>query len=820
MNSASTSVSVKDPAERKNRQRADMEELVATASQQRNWRGIAIALLVILIVCALIVTAVIIATPRDEVENPGEKFTFQDYIKHELNPAAFSAMWIPGSNQFLYSSSAHDFSLFNCTTNTSTIIMGKNEFKLLEPKEFVISADGQYLLLKTKVTQVYRYSSKAEYAIYNIHTRENPKTLHGPDRNSLMQYVAWSPTEHSLIVVQNNNIFYKADVNAEYVQLTTSGVPGLIYNGLPDWVYEEEVLATDNAVWWSTQSTYLLYAVFNDSRVPTFHFPVYGELDNAYTSDHKIAYPKAGYPNPAFTLNIVKLSTRDLVTLHPPNELSGFEYYFTTVVWRNDQEVLITWMNRSQNFAIQSVCTGSNGSCYTSVEIKAESGWLDLLVPPIVSKDGSKYFWILPAKEGENGYYKHVVMVDVRGSERVDQKKFLTHGTWEVTEIVGYNENTQKVYFLSPGTDPRRMHLYSVDIPDKVVKCESCNFNDQCQYNQVSMATTAEYYILECLGPGIPFYSLMTIDGAEVHSLEDNSLFAEKISKKALPLIKYEQITLANGEKLWAKMLLPPVLKMNEILTYPLILHVYGGPGTQMVTEKYSIDWHTYMTSSREVICAYVDGRGSSGRGDKFTHSVYRQLGTFEVNDSIKAAEQFGKLHYVDEGNMAIWGWSYGGYLTANALSKGTNTFKCGIAVAPVTDWIYYDSIYTERYMGMPTGADNLDGYKNANVSRNAVNFRKSNFMLIHGTADDNVHFQQSAQLIKALTEADVYFRLQVYTDKNHGIQGGNTRKHLYETMEDFLIECFQGLSEKFDHESKEYVKKPLASWQKKKKMN
>ncbi|CAG5119209.1 unnamed protein product, partial [Candidula unifasciata] len=231
------------------------------------------------------------------------------------------------------------------------------------PKEFMMSADGQYLLLKQRVTPLYRHTTKAEYAVYNLHTRDNPEPLQGFPPHIELEYVAWSPTGHSLVVVKDHNIFYKPDVQASPIQLTTSGTPKLIYNGVPDWVYEEEILGADNAIWWSPQSTYLLYASFNDTRVPKFHFPRYGDLDNPYTEDQEISYPKAGYPNPSFTLYVVKLSTREERKLIPPPEMADWDYYFTTVVWRNDEEVMVTWMNRTQTFAIHTICSVSNGVC-------------------------------------------------------------------------------------------------------------------------------------------------------------------------------------------------------------------------------------------------------------------------------------------------------------------------------------------------------------------------------------------------------------------------------------------------------------------------
>ncbi|XP_059144564.1 dipeptidyl peptidase 4-like isoform X2 [Physella acuta] len=779
-----------------NRSLTNERELVGNTAQQRNWRGIAIALLVILVVCALIVTAVIIATPK-RVENFGEKFTFDDYINFELRPASFSAEWIAGENQFVYLTVDKSLRIFNCSHNDSFEIMDNNTYKSTELKDYYLSSHGDYLLLKLNTKQIFRHSAVSDYSVYNVHTRSTVKLFAGRIPVSGMttaepriQYASWSPTGHALVLVEDNNIYYKQNVTAEPVRITDSGIKNLIYNGVPDWVYEEEILATDNAIWWSPLSSYLLYATFNDTQVHKFHYTIYGDMMETYTTEEKIAYPKAGEKNPEFTLKIIDLKKLKTVQLAPPKELNGSDHYFTRVQWLNDQQVLITWLDRAQRYAIFTICKAVDGTCRTSREEKAQSGWLDVLEKVLVGRNGSRYFTILPRKEDNAEFYKHAAMIEVKPNEQTDQVTFLTHGMWEVTKLISYDDKSDTLYFLSPELDPRRLHLFSVAVTGGkgIAQCLTCELSENCQYNEVSMSDSSEFYILSCLGPGIPIYLLMSINGTEVRNMENNTEFGEIISKKAMPVIKYDQITI-NDEKLWGKLWLPPHLKEEEIITYPLVLNVYGGPGTQEVKEKYTIDWMTYLVSSRDFIYAKVDAPGTSGRGDKFLHTIYRNLGTREVDDSIKAAEYFGTHHYIDQTNMAIWGWSYGGFVAASALTRDQSVFKCGISVAPVTDWKYYDSIYTERYMGLPK--DNTVGYTNANISNKVDNFKKSNFMLVHGTADDNVHFQHSVQLIKALTEADVYFRFQLYGDKHHGLLGGNTRRHLFTSMEDFLCDCF-----------------------------
>ncbi|XP_050418288.1 dipeptidyl peptidase 4 isoform X4 [Patella vulgata] len=772
------------------------EELVGNTAEQRNWRGIAIALLVIVVVCALIVTAVVLVTPKTVDEDLGEKFTLEDYFDSSYKPKPFTPTWIPGEEKFLYRNEDGALVEFNCATNSTTIIMDNTTFRQLDTSHFALSADRQYVLLKYNVAHVFRRTTIASYVVYDINTRGST-VIKGPHGEERIQYVVWAPRGHGLIFVLNNNIYYKKDIDASPVPLTDTGIPGEIYNGIPDWVYEEEIIASDNAVWWSQNGSYLAYGVFNDTRVPKYYYPIYGELNNAYGELASIPYPKPGYPNPTIKIKVVSIATKQTIEIQPPANLRNKEYYFTTVVWKDDTSFLVSWLNRPQNYSIVTVCN-VQGNCDESLHEEGHGGWVDMFHAPLISKNGMTYFWILPQKDADAGYFNHIAMVEIKSGD--DRKIFLTIDRWEITKLVSYDDNLKLVYYIGTGGDPRRRHLYSVGL-NRESTCLTCDLDEQCQYLSATFSSNSRYYMLNCEGPGVPYTALRTVAGAQVRVMENNTALREKLSKKALPRVEYVQIEVEDGYKIWGKLLLPPVLKKEEILTYPLLLHVYGGPGRQKVTEKFNIGWETYLTSSRDMVYAYADGRGSGGRGQKFLHQIYKRLGTVEVDDSITAGKHYSKLHYVDDKKVAIWGWSYGGFVTSSVLGKDKGTFQCGIAVAPVTDWIFYDSVYTERYMGMPRPDDNLQAYKDSNVSRYAENFKNSNYLLIHGTGDDNVHFQNTAQLIKALNEANIYYRTQIYTDKHHGLEGGNTRNHLYETMEDFLIECFKGYSEKLGKE-------------------
>lgn len=299
----------------------------------------------------------------------------------------------------------------------------------------------------------------------------------------------------------------------------------------------------------------------------------------------------------------------------------------------------------------------------------------------------------------------------------------------------------------------------------------------------------AKYYQLRCSGPGLPLYTLhSSVNDQELRVLEDNSALDEMLQDVQMPSKTLDFIIL-NETKFWYQMVLPPHFDKSK--KYPLLLEVYAGPCSQRADAIFRLNWATYLASTENIIVASFDGRGSGYQGDKIMHAINRRLGTLEVEDQIEAARQFSKMGFVDNERIAIWGWSYGGYVTSMVLGSGSGVFKCGIAVAPVSRWEYYDSIYTERYMGLPTPEDNLDHYRNSTVMSRAENFKQVEYLLIHGTADDNVHFQQSAQISKALVDAGVDFQAMWYTDEDHGIDSSTAHQHIYTHMSHFIKQCF-----------------------------
>ncbi|XP_060074299.1 dipeptidyl peptidase 4-like isoform X2 [Ylistrum balloti] len=784
-----------------------IKELVGNTQQQKNWRGIAIALLVIVIVCSLIITAIVLLTEAKPKEDTREKFSFEDFLTGELKPKSFHPVWIE-DDQFLYRNDDGAVVIYRCSDNSSSVLMDNTTFRELNTHSFQVSPDQKYVLLMFDEHPIYRHSKLANYSYYDIQ-RKKQRVLE-TSMGQIFQYVGWAPTGHAVVFVQDNNIFYKSDVTENDVapmQITTDGYHEEIFNGIPDWVYEEEILASDHALWWSPEGSFLLYASFNDTEVRKYYYPLYGSMEDSYGMQKRIAYPKAGFRNPTFKLKIFNFKTKATKVVNPPMELAKAEYYFTFVQWRDDNYVLIAWLNRAQNKSVITVCNAETGGCSINQRESGHGAWVELYKPPLFAPKGDKYFLVLPNQEGVAGYFQHVAMVTLpQLSRETGVRRYLTLGKYDVTNIVGYNEKLELVYYISTKGDPRHRHLFSVSSSlqnnFRHTECLTCDLDpDHCRYYTASFSQSGKYYVLGCMGPGIPYYTLRSTESDFEIMMEGNEGLRARLPNKALPTTEFFTFKADNGEILHGKLLLPPILKKEEILTYPLLLKVYGGPGSQEVTEQFSLSWETYLSSTHDFICAYVDGRGTAARGNTFLHSIYRKLGTYEVDDAVTAGNFYDELPYVESSKIAIWGWSYGGFLTASVLGRGTETFGCGISVAPVTDWHYYDSVYTERYMSTPE--DNPDGYNLSNVSKNAKNFKSAKFMLIHGTGDDNVHFQNSAQLMRALVEENVYFRSQIYTDQQHGLDGGNSRRHLYETMEDFLKECFTGKSKKFEQKSK-----------------
>ncbi|KAK1802376.1 hypothetical protein P4O66_022044, partial [Electrophorus voltai] len=526
------------------------------------------------------------------------------------------------------------------------------------------------------------------------------------------------------------NVYVKASPTSPVQQVTTDGQMNVILNGIPDWVYEEEMFSSNYALWWSPTGKYLAFAKFNDTNVHTIEYPWYGE--GQYPETIYIPYPKSGTPNPTVRLLVVDTANVSNITeVVVPSALRARDHYLSTVTWVTDERIAVQWQNRTQSYVILQMYE-LEGATWRETILFKDVFYIFVLqfspIEPVFRPDGSSYYLIMSDAKG----FKHLHHI----SE--DTATPITSGKWEVTNILKVTKDA--VYYESNehNGQPGQRNVYKFHIILEWILGR--------QQHITSINPDLKVYILREEQVSSFFFP-------EVRVLEDNTNLDSILQGIAMPTVTHGTLKIGEFE-LWYQMTLPPNLDKSK--KYPLLIDVYAGPCSQKSDFRFQTSWSTYLASTENIIVASFDGRGSGFQGDDIMHAIYRHLGTYEVEDQITAARHLIDLGYIDKNKIAIWGWSYGGYVTSMVLGAGSGVFKCGMAVAPVSKWEYYDSIYTERYMLTPS--ENQALYDNSTVTSRAKNFKSVQYLLVHGTADDNVHFQQAAQISKALVDQQIDF--------------------------------------------------------------
>lgn len=624
------------------------------------------------------------------------------------------------------------------------------------------------VLLKAKVEHIYRHSTRELCMVYSI-TRNKMYLINDGKPVSLASF---SPEGDKLAYVYENNIFYTTlyDTAANYtVQVTTDGKPNKVINGIADWVYEEEFGFT-KAYQWSPDGRFISYYRFDESKVPEFSMQMYTGL---YPEMYTFKYPKAGEPNSDISILIYNLKSKNVVTALDGR---GKDLYVPLVQWTNAKdELAIVSLNRLQNelqvLAVEAA-DGANKVIYSEksdqyIEI-TDDKWL-------FSDDGQSFVW-----QSEADGYNHIYIIDRDGNA-----KQVTKGDWEVTKIVGVDQKHEKIYYLSTEGSPMDRQLFVIGFNGKGKK----RLTEAAGVHEVSMSSDFTYYVDTYSSLGEPPMTVLchAANGKQIKVLEDNGGLRVRLTE--LDIAKPEFFTFETAYdkiKLNGWMIKPK--NFDPTKEYPVLMHVYGGPGSQTALNEwggFNYMWHLMMAQHGYIIVS-VDGRGTGGRGAAFKKATYGQLGKLEALDQIHVARYLQSLPYVNQSRIGIWGWSFGGYLTSLCMVKGDGIFRAGIAVAPVTNWRFYDTIYTERYLKKPQ--DNPSGY-DQNSPLNFARDLKGRYLLVHGTADDNVHVQNTMEWINALVKANKQFDQFIYPNRNHGIYGGNTRFHLYKKMTDFVIQ-------------------------------
>lgn len=638
----------------------------------------------------------------------------------------------------------------------------KLDDKKIKINAYEFSADENKLLLATEKESIYRRSWKARHFVYDI----TDKTITQLSEGEKEMYASFSPSGSKVAYVKDNNLFFKDFTNGKETQVTSDGEYNQIINGASDWVYEEE-LELSKAFEWSPNGASLAFYRFDEGAVKQWNMKLY---DGLYPSDYRFKYPKAGEDNAKVAVKIYHLSNQKTVDVQISNP---FEY-LPSIQWtHNPSQLAVISTNRHQNELHINLVDSKSGES-KSIHKETSETYIEFPFSVYFTKD-QKNFIILSEKSG----YRHLYMHNMKG-ELVKQ---ITKGKWPVTEFYGIDETNGLLYFQSAEVSPMDRNVYRIGKNGKA----KTKLTTKKGTNNAVFSKGFKYFINYYTNANTPNYvTLNSKDGSEIRVLEDNEKLNAHLKRYTLTPKTFFKFKTSEGVELNAWKILPP--NFDEKKKYPVFLTIYGGPGSQTVTNSWggqNYFWHQLL-AQRGYIVVSVDNRGTGARGVDFKKVTYKQLGKYETQDQIEAAKYFSSLPYVDASRIGVQGWSYGGYMSSLCLLKGAEYFKAAIAVAPVTNWRYYDSIYTERYMQTPQ--ENEDGYDD-NSPINHVEKLEGNYLLVHGTADDNVHFQNTTEMINALVKADKQFDLAVYPNKNHGIYGGNTRYHLYKKMTDFIME-------------------------------
>lgn len=638
--------------------------------------------------------------------------------------------------------------------------------KPIQFESFQFSADEQLVLFSNGFEAVYRHSGKSNVWVYNLNT----KTLQKVTDHKIM-YATLNALGNKVAFVSDNNLFYYDLIKNKTVQVTKDGKKNAIINGAVDWVYEEE-FTMSRGFEWSPDGQYLAYYRFDETQVPEFGMDVYGSL---YPKRETWKYPKAGEPNSKVQVYIHSVgksksmlcNTQDLVTASNNN---SFDHYLPRIQWMNNQALCVQKLNRLQNHLqiLQFAYTQPNAKVIYS---ETNDKYVEVVDWTFI--DGPLKAFFTSEKSG----YKHLYALDAQ-----NQVVSLSSGSWEIDQVLGIDQVKQVVYFTSGKDNPSERQLYVLSLADKSIKAlttekawHNIRFSPGFNY------FTDQYSTLQ--KPAIT--ALKEANGNLVKILEDNTALSNKLADLSLGQVKFGHFTSVDSVELDYWQILPA--QFDSTKRYPVLFFVYGGPGHQTVQNMWSGSnymWYQYLAQKGYMVVT-IDNRGSGGRGEEFKKMTYLNLGKYETMDYIAAAKYFGQQSYVDAKRIGIFGWSYGGFMASSCITKGADYFKAAVAVAPVTNWRYYDNIYTERYMRTPQV--NADGYDN-NSPINHVAKIKGKYLIIHGTADDNVHFQNAAEMIKTMNDQNIPYDAEIYPNTNHGIGGGKTRWHLFNKITDFLL--------------------------------
>jgi dipeptidyl-peptidase-4 len=640
----------------------------------------------------------------------------------------------------------------------------KYQAKSIEISDYQFSPDEKKLLFTENYESIYRRSGKADYYVFDI----KEKTTFPVSESGKIMFPTFSPDGRKIAFVRDNNLFVKDLVTQKEITITKDGAMNKIKNGWGDWVYEEE-FSKANYFCWSNNSQYLAYVKFDETKVKDFTMDYYkGEL---YPEKYNYKYPKAGEDNSIVTCHIYDVNSFQTNKTVNVDLGTNTDIYIPRLQFTNNDEVLsVQRLNRLQNKLELLFVNAQNGSAKV---IYADSAKTYVDVTDDLTFVSDKGFII----SSERDEYNHLYAYDLTGK----LIKQLTSGPWDVIAFKGYDPKTNNLFYTSTENGAINRDLYSVKLDGKNKK----RMSTMVGFNDAEFITGFKYYISSWSDANTPpVFELRDVDGKPVKMLENNIALKEKLKEYSLGKKEFFTVKNAEGVELNGFMIKPSNFDAGR--KYPVYMYAYNGPGANECNNNWEgseFMWHQLLAQEGYIVVC-VDGRGTLGRGRQFKHCTYLHLGKYETSDQIDVAKWLSEQAYVDKGRIGFQGWSYGGYMACLMITKGAEFIKAAIAVAPVTNWKYYDNIYTERFMRKPK--DNKKGYEE-NSPVNFVDKIKHPFLIIHGSFDDNVHVQNSMEIIKAMVAKNIPFDMMVYPNKNHGIYGGPTRYHVYNKILKFV---------------------------------
>jgi dipeptidyl-peptidase-4 len=670
----------------------------------------------------------------------------KSYCVLEKNDEGFDAI-----NQYDYVSGSKIKEILNAKD-----VFGDEKYGI---NSYAFNQDQTVVLIYFNSQKIYRHSTRGDFKVVQL----TDKQVIGGGKE--VRYPTLNPKGTKLAYVKENDLYVMDLMSQKVKRITKDGEYNTIINGAVDWVYEEE-FGMSKGFEWNSDGTRIAFYRFDESAVKQWQMTTYGKL---YPDLYKFKYPKAGESN-----SIVQVFIADaqkggckLIDLN-----SDADQYIPRIKWTKNPNVLsVQRLNRLQNKWNLLMVEGTN--VQVSLE-ETNPRYVDITDDLFFLSD-KKHMIVSSERDG----YKHLYFHKVDGPQIFQ----ITSGDWEVDQVLGIDEKNELIYYTSTEVNPTERHIYSIDFQGK----KKLRLTTESGWHSAQFSTDftlALHNYHTATQPHI--FNIKDKNWETQRVVEDNEDFKVRNNQFIMGDISFDQLSV-NDNDLNYWMIKPA--SFNDSTKYPLLIYVYGGPGSQTVKNSFGWSnyyWYQMLANKYNIIIASVDNRGTGARGADFKKMTYRQLGKYETEDQIAAAKSLGQLSFIDKNRMGIWGWSYGGYMSSLALAKGNDVFKMAIAVAPVTNWRYYDNIYTERYMGLPQ--DNGAGYDD-NSPINFVRDIKGKYLIVHGTGDDNVHFQNSVMMVNELIKNNIPFDSEFYPNKNHSIYGGATRYHLYNKMTNFILE-------------------------------